>query len=152
MQSPASPPEALDALLYISKATVPFTDSDLEGLLVRARHLNEQNGLTGLLMYDYIPALKLGQFCQYIEGPPEALAEARVRIERDRRHAGLHVLHEGPAEVRLFTSWSMGYMPASALPDVDGFRTLLDVTIPYVGAMKRPAALMRVFLKMSNRA
>ncbi len=140
----------LDSFLYMSKAVAPFSDAALEDLLVRSRRYNVLRDVTGLLLYDYQPTLKLGQFCQYIEGPPEAVSDVRSRIVTDPRHGAIRVLHKGPAAARLFASWAMGYMPASSLPDVEGFRSLLDVDLPNAGADKRPAALLRVFLEMSS--
>ena len=143
---------SLHYFLYLSRAVRPFEEPELETLLAGARRFNERHGVSGLLLYDYTPGFGLGQFCQYVEGTPEALALVRARIDADASHTAIHHLDQGPAPERLFRSWAMGYQPASAAPDLEGFRALIDVTVPTTGAMKRPAALLRVFLKMSNTA
>ncbi len=145
-------PAPLRYLLYLSRAVRPFDEPELEALLASARRFNERHDVSGLLLYDYSPGLGLGQFCQYIEGAPDALAAVKARIDADVRHTAIHYLDAGIAPERLFTSWAMGYQPSTAVPDLEGFRALIDVTVPTTGAMKRPAALMRVFLKMSNTA
>lgn len=130
----------------------PFSDAELEALLVRIRDFNLERGVTGLLLYDYVPGLGVAQFCQYVEGPPPAVALVRRRVEADQRHTGITYLDEGRTRERLFSDWSMGYIPRSALPDVAGFRDPASLIIPKAGPQLKPAVLMSVFLDMSNRS
>ncbi len=146
----SDPVPPLHSFLYLSRAVVPFDDAALKALLLSARAFNEAHAVTGLLIYDYVPGVGSGHFCQYVEGPADAMREVRSRIEADLRHDSIEYLHEAETQARLFTSFAMGYTPAHALPDVEGFRLLTGVTVPRDGVQKRPAALLRVFVDMAQ--
>ena len=46
---------------------------------------------------------------QALEGPEAAVRATVARIERDRRHAGIIRLWDGPIEARVFGEWEMGF-------------------------------------------
>lgn len=151
---PSSPHPPLAHFLYVSRAFEPFSEADLDDLLVRARRFNDEHTVTGLLLYDHVETMGLAQFCQYVEGPPEAIKLVRDRIEGDARHHRITYLHEGRNAHRLFSGWSMGFEHVSVVPDSTGMReriTLLTANAEQV-PRSASAALLRTFVALSQTA
>lgn len=96
------------SLVYVSTATVPFSDADLATLLSTSRVNNETRGLTGVLLY------RGGHFMQALEGPARAVRLALSRIAADPRHTGVWTVSEEPIRERRFGSWAMGHRALSA--------------------------------------
>lgn len=116
----------LHHLIYESQATQLFTDSELAELLHRARIHNEANDLSGLLLY-----APDGRFIQVLEGPMEAIHQLYFeRITHDPRHQRHQLLAAGILDRRRFSSWSMGYRPATpaALTELAGHFDTTDAT------------------------
>jgi len=90
-------------LAYSSVGTHQFEQSELVDLLAFARKFNEQNDLTGMLLYVD------GSFFQILEGDPKTLHDLYFRIERDTRHTHVIKLIETPIQERAFSEWSMGF-------------------------------------------
>lgn len=99
------------AIVYVSASVLPMTLLLQEGLLVEARRLNAESGVTGALIYSD------GTFIQYFEGAPEAMSRTYDRIRRSRLHSRLVEMMNEPVEERLFPSWTMALAnpPASEL-------------------------------------
>ena len=95
-------------IIYISTATVPFSASDLDALLHKARLRNDAAGLTGMMVYSQ------GEFLQALEGETAAVLETFARIEEDPRHSDVVTLRRGPiSSGRMFENWSMGFKDVS---------------------------------------
>jgi hypothetical protein len=94
--------ESLFCLVYTSSATRLLTEPELERLLTDARRRNWSLGVTGVLLYDD------GNFFQYIEGQPDALAQVYERIRRSSQHHNLIELVQQPVQKREFLNWDMG--------------------------------------------
>lgn len=90
-------------LMYISNATVRFTNEELEELLTLARKNNSKKNVTGLLI------LKGRTFLQCLEGPKQEVIELFEKIQKDSRHDSLVELIDEDIESRYFPNWSMGY-------------------------------------------
>ncbi|QNH61931.1 BLUF domain-containing protein [Hymenobacter sediminicola] len=90
-------------LIYSSTSAVPFSEEQLHTLLSQARANNEQQGLTGILLYH------AGQFMQLLEGPPAAVHALYNHIAQDPRHTGIIKLADKPVENRSFPDWSMAF-------------------------------------------
>jgi len=90
-------------LIYGSQATADLGPDQLIDLLAKARASNEQNGLSGMLLYCS------QSFLQVLEGDEDALAETYQRIRADRRHTNLRLLLDAEVSQRLFPDWSMGF-------------------------------------------
>ena len=90
-------------LVYVSAASWPMSNADLNEILDASRRNNRQSGVTGILLH-----IDRG-FLQVLEGPKAAVEEAFSHISRDRRHGGLRVLIEQETDGRLFGDWSMGF-------------------------------------------
>lgn len=113
---------ALISLVYCSTARRPFTDDELEGLLVVSRVKNDARDITGLLLY------RDREFVQILEGDRDDVTGLMSSISRDKRHHDVRVLLEEPIHTRRFENWTMGYQPLSA-PDsgpAQGYRDSFD--------------------------
>lgn len=112
------------SLVYVSFATEPFSDAQLDALLEKSRRNNTRDGLSGMLLY------RDGDFLQVLEGPEDKVREAYARIARDSRHGGIMLLDESQISERAFTDWSMGFrrLRRNELPEgfVDFFNRNFD--------------------------
>lgn len=110
------------SLTYLSTATVPYSPSQLNDLLMTTRERNHAAGLTGVLLYAG------GHFIQTLEGPEDVVDATFARIERDTRHRNLYIALREEITKRAFPDWSMGFESLS--PDdvsaMPGFNDYLD--------------------------
>lgn len=90
-------------ILYHSRAVAPFSETELETLLARARAFNGQHNITGLLLYSN------GLFVQAFEGPEAPMRALYARIQADPRHTQVVTVNEGPEPARRFPDWQMGF-------------------------------------------
>lgn len=93
--------ETLVSMLYSSKATVPFGQTELADLVSSAIERNRRRRVTGALFHAD------GDFLQWIEGPAESVNRLFDRISRDPRHSNIEVLATGSAESRVFADWNL---------------------------------------------
>jgi hypothetical protein len=107
-------------LVYVSAATVPFTDASLAQLLRISRENNTRAGITGMLVY------RDGDFLQVLEGEEDAVRETFHRIARDNRHARTLVLDDSEISEREFSDWSMGFRRVSREEMPQGFVDFFD--------------------------
>lgn len=90
-------------IMYLSTATIKFTDQELEELLEKARKNNLERGVTGLLV------IKGRSFLQCLEGKEENVTYIFNKINQDTRHDSLVKVIEDFEGSRYFPNWSMGY-------------------------------------------
>jgi len=103
-------PQPLYQIIYHSLAAGEGMPPEaLASLLRQARAYNQAHRLTGLLLY----AAGTREFVQVIEGPRDEIAALHARIARAPRHKHVFVLHEYPAQGRVFPDWRMGFVPAA---------------------------------------
>ncbi|MDO6586454.1 BLUF domain-containing protein [Salipiger sp. 1_MG-2023] len=116
----------MEYLVYASQAAVPPDAEDLSALLSYSRLRNLQEGITGMLIYRFVPEAGRGTFMQLLEGPRPALDAVWQRISSDRRHHSIVVIEEGTAPERTFPDWSMGFrnVDEAALSGIEGFADL----------------------------
>lgn len=88
-------------MLYRSRATESFNESELSSLVAGAREHNLHRQVTGALIYED------GRFMQWLEGPRHSVEDLFTRIGRDARHADIEVVSVGPTSSRLFADWSL---------------------------------------------
>ena len=88
-------------LVYVSSASQPFSEPELQALLDQARKKNTRLDVTGMLLY------KDGNFMQVFEGEQEVVMKLAGNIAPDPRHKGVLVILRGTSEQRLFPDWSM---------------------------------------------
>ncbi|RPD49582.1 BLUF domain-containing protein [Hymenobacter sediminis] len=96
-------------IVYISAATLPVTEADLQTYLRQWRQNNERDGITGVLLYSE----QEQRFMQLIEGEEEPLRRLFKLIQQDHRHRDLLILADGPIPARAFSSWLMGFQVLS---------------------------------------
>lgn len=109
------------SIVYSSAALKDFTSTDLADLLAQSRRANEQDGLTGLLVY------RDGRFLQLLEGADDTVRATMHAIETDMRHGQIRVLLEEHIDAPRFPDWTMGYeAPEGDAADVPGFRRTFD--------------------------
>jgi len=90
-------------LIYVSSATLPLSSSALDALLEVCRRNNQNDDITGMLLY------RDGDFLQILEGKENTVKETYRRITADSRHRGIILLDESPISQREFSEWSMGF-------------------------------------------
>ena len=112
-------------IVYISTATLPVNEADLERFLARWCVNNARDGVTGLLLYSSYEA----RFIQVIEGKKSDILALFAKIEKDPRHRDLLKLADGPIPHRHFTAWLMGFkvLTAAAFAQLAGY---VDPTSP----------------------
>lgn len=87
--------------IYVSAATVPFSESDLADLAAAARERNRARGVTGCLVYT------AGSFLHAMEGPAMVVEALWESLQADRRHARALILERRPVAEREFPDWPL---------------------------------------------
>ena len=90
-------------LIYLSYSTTKLSTDDLDSILETSRSNNQENNITGLLVYYE------RDFLQILEGEDEVVMATFNRILADPRHRGIIILDQSPIEHRDFEQWSMGF-------------------------------------------
>ncbi len=102
----------LHRLVYFSRSQLTGAAIEvslsIRSILEASRRNNSRVGVTGALMFN------AGCFAQVLEGPAGAVEQVFDRIGRDERHRGVVLLSSGEAKERVFGSWSMALVGASA--------------------------------------
>ena len=95
-------------ILYVSKSTKFFSEDDILEMLKSFRKSNEQNDITGMLLY------KEGYFLQLLEGD-ERVDALYNNIEKDSRHSQVKIVLEGEYDKRVFDMWTMAYKSVDSI-------------------------------------
>ena len=93
----------MEYLIYISTAKRLLDEDELTEILKVCKKNNEENELTGLLLYSE------GTFIQFLEGPTDKLNATYEAIVNGERHKNVIKLLEEPAQERCFSDWTMGF-------------------------------------------
>jgi len=93
----------LHTITYTSSAVGVPSAEQIDHLLRKARSRNEQESVTGVLLYAD------GTFLQYLEGPLAGLEAVYAAILRDPLHHHIFEMIREPIERREFHEWAMGY-------------------------------------------
>jgi len=93
------------SLLYVSRSTIPRERlaAEIADIIDTSREHNVRVGITGGLVRAG------GYFAQLLEGPTEAVKTLMERIDRDRRHTDVSVVHVVASDKRQLPDWSMAY-------------------------------------------
>lgn len=94
-------------IIYMSRSVKPLSDAELRLLLEQARNANEEQNITGALVYGD------GQFMQVIEGQESTLATLYAKLLDDPRHINIVKLADKQITQRSFSNWSMGFHAVS---------------------------------------
>jgi hypothetical protein len=96
----------LVSLIYTSEMTGSM---DFMDILEVSRANNERDGITGVLLFCN------NNVVQCLEGAREAVNKTYARIVPDNRHQNPLVVDYRMLSTRLFSKWSMGYVPESSV-------------------------------------
>lgn len=115
----------LFSLLYVSKATRPFTEQQLVDLLQVAREKNQRIEITGLLLY------KDDKFMQILEGEKDVVLELFRKIACDPRHYEVVHLLDEYITTRIYPEWSMGLKNLNSIipEEFPGYSDFMDVPL-----------------------
>lgn len=91
----------MKGLVYISRATTPFSKDDLKKLAKKSAASNKKQHITGYLSYD-----SEDRFIQYIEGEEQDIQKLFDLIYKDNRHRVTHYIRHDIDE-RKFSNWGM---------------------------------------------
>jgi Sensors of blue-light using FAD len=97
---------SLECIVYVSSAVGRLADADLEAVLAKSRRRNQDQHVTGALLYHE------GSFIQYFEGPPNGVADVYGHIRRSPLHCNIIELERTPVRERQFPAWLMGFTRA----------------------------------------
>jgi len=103
-------------IVYMSRASETFSETQLDKILESARRRNQANKVTGVLFFTG------DTFFQVLEGPRKAVEETYDRVYTDGRHQRVRMLQCREVEERRFPDWSMGFPRISdAGAEAEGF-------------------------------
>ncbi|MBJ6145328.1 BLUF domain-containing protein [Hymenobacter sp. BT559] len=94
-------------IIYLSWATHPFSNEQLQALLQEARSHNTAIGVTGILVYGN------NCFLQVLEGEEATVRELYEYIKQDDRHRDVTAYADKAVTQRAFAGWSMAFEAAS---------------------------------------
>ncbi|MEM0912714.1 MAG: BLUF domain-containing protein [Pseudomonadota bacterium] len=98
--------------LYLSQASVSFTDEELEDLAVYSAFNNRQKDVTGYLCFSR------NTFFQFLEGDDKTVDGLLHTIRNDARHTFINQIESRDNNERLFSSWSMKYLSYNDLSTI----------------------------------
>ena len=133
-------------IVYVSFSNEELSEKDLETLLQEIRSKNEQQQVTGLLLYND------GSFIQVIEGSQQTIRDLFNRIRGDERHTNVVKLLEEPIKTRAFPDWSMGFRKisseqSSAIPGFSNFMHEQNPVKTIQGSTRQVVYLLNSFRK-----
>ena len=96
----------LVSLIYTSEMTGSM---DFMDILEVSRARNERDGITGVLLFCN------NNVVQCLEGSRETVNNTYARIVQDKRHQNPLLVDYRILSTRLFSEWSMGYVPESSV-------------------------------------
>ncbi|MES2974102.1 MAG: BLUF domain-containing protein [Pseudomonadota bacterium] len=93
-------------ILYVSNLAPGTPVTVVSAIMAQARRYNQDNGVTGLTMFDG------ARFAQLLEGARDLVFDLVEHIRTDARHINMEILHYAPLAERRFLRFGMGYVPA----------------------------------------
>lgn len=90
-------------IIYLSRATAPLSEAQLQDLLTQARLNNAALGVTGVLLYGN------DQFLQAVEGDTATVQALYERIRQDPRHSDVTTFADKSITERAFPDWNMAF-------------------------------------------
>jgi len=102
-------PKDLVELSYLSEAVSDMSFLSLMRLLESARAFNQNNDITGILLYDN------QQFGQILEGEYANVMKAWKRVQEDKRHHRVELLEIREISERSFPEWLLRFYGGETL-------------------------------------
>jgi hypothetical protein len=98
-------------LIYSSIENVVFDEQQLKNLLNKSRDFNQENDITGILLYvkGQLITKSKGRFMQLLEGDERIVRKLYKKIMTDQRHESVVLLQIGQYGKRIFNDWSLGF-------------------------------------------
>lgn len=90
-------------IAYVSLAVAPPTKEQIDALLLRARSINQELDITGVLL------CAKNTFFQFFEGTSENVEVVYERIKKSSLHQNIIELSNHYGDKRYFESFSMGF-------------------------------------------
>ena len=144
-----APSEHLISLVYLSAATVWFSNQDLTDLLAKARENNSKLGVSGMLLF------KEGNFLQVLEGESSTVIALFKKISKDPRHRKVVALSQAPIHQKDFPDWSMGFKKYNSGEKIllPGYTNFLDLPLNSKKFQENPSRAMQLLtsFKKSTR-
>jgi hypothetical protein len=133
-------------IVYVSFSSDELSENELKTLLQEVRTKNEEQQVTGLLLYND------GSFIQVIEGSQQTIRNLFERIRGDHRHTNVVKLLEEPIQKRAFPDWSMGFRKispeqSSAIPGFSNFMHEQNPVKTIQGSTRQVVYLLNSFRK-----
>ena len=93
------------SLLYLSHNGIAdgMANQEVHAISHKSVISNKRKDITGVLIFTGT------HFCQFLEGPDDAVSSLTDKIRLDPRHSDIWVVHQEAVTVRRFAGWSMGY-------------------------------------------
>ena len=91
------------SLIYRSVASKNLDAIKIKGINQKSIAFNKQHNITGCLLHHQ------GRFLQLLEGSKKSVLELFEKIEKDKQHHNVEVLHEQNSVLRMFNNWGMIY-------------------------------------------
>ncbi|MFT6008192.1 MAG: hypothetical protein ACI9TB_001421 [Parasphingorhabdus sp.] len=88
-------------LVYMSSPSHQMNPVEVQALLRRAKHNNDRDNITGILIHDH------RRYLQYLEGGQAEVEATFARISVDPRHHAIIRLHGLTIDRRQFPGWAM---------------------------------------------
>lgn len=133
------------SLVYTSVTCRKMTDDDLKQILQSSRRKNQNNLITGMLLY-MDPF-----FIQALEGEISNLEHAISIIKQDARHEKVTIIYKQPVSERIFPNWSMGFnkFEQAHLGQIEGLSDFLQRPTAELlaGSPNRVLELLNLFRK-----
>jgi Sensors of blue-light using FAD len=89
--------------IYVSTIAPGLAISSVADIAGKSRIANQQQGITGLLIFDGM------RYCQQLEGPQKQVLKLMEKIRHDQRHVNVEIIHHGELASRRFKSFCLGY-------------------------------------------
>lgn len=135
------------SIIYRSVAAPNFSKFDIYQMLSKARSFNNDNDITGCLLYHN------NEFVQLLEGEKEKINSLFDNIKKDKRHEKIQTLDEMEIAERIFIDWDMAYHDFSdnntSVPH-EKMRQI-DAIFDKSGAFTKPSRLSMDFFKNVNQ-
>ncbi|NML65146.1 BLUF domain-containing protein [Hymenobacter sp. RP-2-7] len=112
-------------IIYLSQATIPFNEAQLQHLLTQARDFNQMHQVTGMLLYGN------DQFFQVLEGEKATVQLLYAHISQDPRHRDVITYADKAIPKRAFMDWSMAFqaLPPQQLIEFAGYISPAEVQL-----------------------
>lgn len=113
---------SLYCLVYTSISSQKVSDDDIKYFLQIIRHKNQQQQITGMLLY-LDPF-----FIQALEGEESVVNQLFDAIKKDTRHHKVSLIYKKPITERHFENWTMGFSKINYkdIETIEGFSDFLQ--------------------------